>query len=269
MPKYNRCKRGGDTSIFPFKTIPEFYHFLKENIYGLPSYLEALQVPDENDLYCIRVAVDKLPKVLKTQLSMSMWIDNCNGTLSQDQIMEDFGLRIENDDYVSEPTPLNYLVFLYSPSNATLSPPPEESEYFSPSFFTAACIVHQTTLGSFASNSSRSEDIVHYIDIFCSSHKGYGTVLNNMLETFARKDGVSIIACRGIAGEKNGVYAFWMKQGFKRTMNPYSNVVINAYNSNGEPAKLFESDSPENGYLMMKRVTKQVGGKRTVKKSNT
>lgn len=265
MPKYNRCKRGGDTSIFPFKTIPEFYHFLKENIYELPSYLEALQVPDENDLYCIRIAVDKLPKVLKVQLAMSMWIDNCNGTLSQDQIHNDFGVRIENDDYVSEPSPSNYLVFLYSPSNPTLSPLPEESEYFSPSFFTAACIVQRTTLDSFAPNSSN--DIVHYIDVFCSSHKGYGTVLNSMLEAFARKDGVDILACRGIAGEDNKVYAFWLKQGFKRTNNPYSNVSLNPYDNNGQPAKVFEEDSPENGYLMMKQVTKQSGGKRRVLKN--
>jgi hypothetical protein len=49
-------------------------------------------------------------------------------------------------------------------------------------------------------------------------------------------------------------------------MNPYSNVSINAYDGNGEPAKIFEMDSPKNGYLMMKRVTKQSGGKRKTKK---
>jgi hypothetical protein len=266
MPKNSRLKRGGSIDLLLCKTIPEFYNFLKENMHGLPEYLEVLQVPNENDLYCVRVAVDKLMKVLKMQLAMSMWIDNCNGTLSQDQIHNDFGLKIEGDDYVSQTTPLNYLVFLYSPSNTTLSPPPEESEYFSPSFFTAACIVQQTTLDSFASNSSRSNDTVHYIDIFCSSHKGYGTILNNMLEEFARKDDVNVLACRGIAGEDNRVYAFWLKQGFKRTTNPYSNVSINAYNSNGQPVKVFEMDSPENGYLMMKRVTKQSGGKRKAKK---
>ena len=273
MPKYNRLKRGGSIDLLPSKTIPEFYSFLKENMHGLPSYLELLQVPNENDIYSIRVPVDKLPKVLKVQLAMSMWIDNCNGTLSQDQILNDFGIRIEGDDYVSEESPLNYLVFLYS----SLSPSPEESEYFSPSFFTAACIVQQTTLDSFASNSlrtnnaivtnsSRAKDVVHYIDIFCSSHKHHGTKLNNMLEAFARKDGVNVLACRGIAGEDNRVYAFWLKQGFRRTNNPFSNVSINAYDSNGQPVKVFEMDSPENGYLMMKRVTKQSGGKRKAKK---
>jgi hypothetical protein len=87
-----------------------------------------------------------------------------------------------------------------------------------------------------------------------------------MLEAFARKDGVNVLACRGIAGEDNRVYAFWLKQGFRRTNNPFSNVSINAYDSNGQPVKVFEMDSPENGYLMMKRVTKQSGGKRKAKK---
>lgn len=273
MPKYNRCKRGGDINVLPCKTIPEFYNFLKENMHRLPSYLETLQVPGENDLYSIRVPVDKLLKVLKVQLSMSMWINNCNGMLSQDQIMNAFGIRVEGDDYVSEESPFNYLVFLYSP----LSPSPEESEYVLQYFYTAACIVQQTTLDSFdsnssrvdnafAPNSSRAKDTVHYIDVFCSSQKGHGTILNEMLEAFALKDGVTVMACRGIAGENNAVYAFWLKRGFKRTNNPYSNVSINAYDSNGQPAKVFKMDSPENGFLMMKRITKQSGGKRKVKK---
>lgn len=295
----NSTKRGNSNSnilntksksLSSIATLPELYDFLmsektNKNIKGMKLFDVIHDIgcnKNFGELSCVEMDPKEMTVSLLVQLAMTIWIDNCNGTITQSRIEKNLGITQVDGNYNKSGNSDYALVLLYSKNVPNVSPAPMGyTDVYVSTFFIGIAMVKKTPINEFANielskgylNTTPTESTLHetikdvlYIDVFCSKfdaaekleYKGAGTCLLKTLEYMYNKS-YQVFACRGIKTS----YDFWTREdiGFKRTNGKY---IFDKLKDENGPIAYFSDDTDDNGFLMMKEIV-QSGGKKTRK----
>lgn len=282
------------TSLLDITSLPQLYTFLmsnnaNKNIMGINLFEGKYDNGCNQNfgkLKCVVMDPSQMSVGLLVQLAMTIWIDNCNGTITQSRIEKNLGITQVDGIYNKSGNNEYKLVLLYSKNVPNVSPVPMGyTDVYVSTFFIGIAMVKETPISEFANielskeykntplKESTLQDTVKdvlYIDVFCSKfdaadkpeYKGAGTCLLKTLESIY-KDTYKVFACRGIKAS----YDFWTKEdiGFKRTNGKY---VFDKLKDENGPIAYFSDDTDDSGFLMMKEIV-QSGGKKIRKTSKS
>jgi hypothetical protein len=286
----SNAKSNANSSILDLSSItsiPQLYTLLnsrpKRTISGIKFYDAINDIGCNQNfgkLTCVEMDPSKMTVSLLVQLAMTIWIDNCNGVITQSRIEKNLGISQVDGEYKKSGDDKYKLVLLYSQDVSNVSPEPVGyTDVYVSTFFIGIAMVRTTGINEFANievsdgykNTVLTENTLHktaknvlYIDVFCSKfeasdkpeYKGAGTCLLKTLESIY-KSTHQVFACRGIKAS----YDFWtrVENGFKRTNGKY---IFDKLKDEKGPIAYFSDDTDDNGFLMMKEIV-QSGGKKS------